>query len=90
MKDNILTLKNKNGKKQDYRILLNIENKETNKNYVIYTMDTKNKDNKSYAYASSYELSEKGNMIKFKSVEDKKELNFIKKVLNSLQIGGEK
>ena len=84
MKDNYLTLKDKKGNKKEYRILLNIEC-DNDINYVIYTDDKKNKDGDIKAYASSYVISEKGNMTKLKQVENKDELDFIEKILDSLE-----
>ena len=85
MKDNVLTLKDKTGKKKDYRILFDIESKEDEINYVIYTDDTKTKDGEIKAFVSTYERSPKGNMTKLKTVTKKEEYEFIEKILNSLQ-----
>ena len=41
MKDNYLTLKDKNGNKKEYRILLNIEDTTNGVNYVVYTDESK-------------------------------------------------
>ena len=84
MKDNYLTLKDKNGKKKEYRILLDIEDTNKKVNYVIYTDDKKDKNGSIKCYASSYILSEKGNMTKLKSVSGKDEFDFLEKVLSSL------
>lgn len=85
MKDNYLTMKDKNGKKHEYRILLDIEDTTKKVNYVIYTDDKKNKDGSIKAYASTYILSEKGNMTKLKPVSEKEEFDFIEKILDSLE-----
>jgi len=85
MKDNYLTLKDKNGKKKEYRILLDIEDTTKSVNYIIYTDDKKDKEGNIKAYASTYVLSEKGNMTKLKPVIDKEEFDFIEKILNSLE-----
>ncbi len=85
MKDNCLTLKDKNGKKKEYRILLDIEDTTKNVNYVIYTDDKKNTDGSTKAYASTYVLSEKGNMTRLKPVENEDEFDFIEKILKSLE-----
>ena len=69
MKDNILTLKDKNGKKHEYRIILDIKNTSSNLNYVIYTDDKKDNSGNISCYASSYVLSDKGNMTKMKAIE---------------------
>lgn len=85
MKENYLTLKDKNGDKKDYRILLNIENNETGINYVIYTDDKVNSKGEVKCYASTYEISDKGNMCKLKPVEMKEEFDFLDKVMESLE-----
>ena len=85
MKDNYLTLKDKNGKKKEYSILLDIEDTTKGVNYVIYTDDKKNSDGDVRAFAATYVLSEKGNMTKLKPVENEDEFDFIEKVLDSLE-----
>jgi len=82
MKDNVIVLKDKNDKKKEYRILFNIQSVKDNKNYVIYTSDNKNKDNEIKAYVATYEISDKGNMTKFKELEEIPE--FIEKIIDSL------
>lgn len=85
MKDNYITLKDKNGKKKEYRILMNIEETSNDVNYLVYTDDSKNKDGLINVYASTYVLSEKGNMTKFKDLETQEEYEFIEKILSSLE-----
>ena len=84
MKDNFLTLKDKNGKKKDYRILFDVEDTTKNVNYVIYTDDKKDKNGSVKCYASTYVLSEKGNMTKLKSVSEDDEFDFLERILSSL------
>ena len=85
MKDNYITLKDKNGKKKEYRILMNIEETSNDVNYLVYTDDSNNKDGLVNVYASTYVLSDKGNMTKFKDLETQEEYEFIEKILNSLE-----
>ena len=85
MKDNYITLKDKNGKKKEYRILMNIEETSNDVNYLVYTDDSKDKNGLVNVYASTYVLSDKGNMTKFKEVETQEEYEFIERVLNSLE-----
>ena len=85
MKDNYLTLKDKSGKKKDYRILLDIENTNKNVNYVIYTEDKKDSNGSIKCYASTYVLSEKGNMTKLKPVVENEDFDFIERILSSLE-----
>ena len=84
MKDNFLMIKDKDGKKKEYRVLLDIEDTSNDVNYIIYTDDKKDKNGSIKCYASSYVLSDKGNMTKFKAIESETEFDFIKDVLNSL------
>lgn len=85
MKDNYITLKDKNGKKKEYRILMNIEETSNDVNYLVYTDDTKNKDGLIKVYASTYVISDKGNMTKFRDLETQEEYEFIEKILSSLE-----
>ena len=85
MKDNTLTLKDKNGEKKDYRILLDIEDTTNKVNYVIYTDDEINDKGETVSYASTYVRSAKGNMTKLKPVIMKEEFDFIEKILGSLE-----
>ncbi len=83
MKDNYLVLKDKNGKKSEYRIILDLKDKKSDLNYVIYTDDKKDENGSVVAYASSYVLSDKGNMTKFKPLNND-EMTFLNKILSSL------
>ena len=85
MKNNTLTLKDDNGEKKDYRILLDIEDTTNKINYVIYTDDKTNKEGETICYASTYVRSAKGNMTKLKPVIMKEEFDFIEKILSSLE-----
>ena len=85
MKDNYLTLKDKNGKKHEYRILLDIEDTNKHVNYVLYTEDKKDKNGSIKCYASTYVLSEHGNMTKLKPVIEEEDFDFIERILNSLE-----
>lgn len=85
MKNNTLTLKDDNGEKKDYRILLDIEDTTNKINYVIYTDDETNKKGETICYASAYVRSSKGNMTKLKPVIMKEEFDFIEKILSSLE-----
>lgn len=87
MKNNFLSLKDKNGNKKEYRILLNVKSSNSKKNYIIYTDEEKNENGDIKAYVSSYILSSKGNMTQLKSVTEKDELSFLSKILYSLESG---
>lgn len=85
MESNYISLKDKTGKKKDYRVLFNIESSESKTNYVIYTDDKMNMYGQINAFISSYELSDKGNMTKLKRITNQNDIEFITKILNSLQ-----
>ena len=85
MKDNYITLKDKNGKKKEYRVLMKIEETSNDVNYLVYTDDVLKSDGSLNAYVSTYILSEKGNMTKFKDLETQEEYEFVEKILSSLE-----
>lgn len=85
MKNNYITLKDKKGQKKEYRIILDIKDTSSNLNYVIYTDEKKDKNGSVIAYASSYVLSDKGNMTKLHALNDSKEFEFIENILSSLE-----
>lgn len=84
MKNNFITLKDKNGKKKEYRIILDARDTSSKKNYIIYTEDKKNKDGSIIVYASSYILSKKGNMTKLSALTKEEEFDFLDNILSSL------
>ena len=73
MKDNYITLKDKEGNKKEYRILMNIEETSNDVNYLVYTDDSINDNGELNVSVSSYVLSDKGNMTKFRELETKEE-----------------
>ncbi len=85
MKNNYLILKDKNGKKREYRVLFDIEDTNKNINYIVYTDDKEDKNGSICAYASSYILSEKGNMTKMKAIENDEEFEILSNILESLE-----
>ena len=85
MKENIVSLKDENGNKKDYRILFDIESFEDNKRYLIYTDDSKTKTGEIKVYASTYVLSKSGNITKLKPISSKEELFFVEKILSSIE-----
>ena len=84
MKDNFLTLKDKNGKKKNYRIILDVRDTSREYNYVLYTEDKKDKNGSIIVYASSYIMSPKGNMTKLKALTNEEEFDFLDNILSSL------
>ena len=85
MKNNYLTLKDKNGKKREYRVLFDVEDTNKSLNYIVYTDDKKDNNGSISCYASSYVLSEKGNMTKMKAIESEEEFEILSNILESLE-----
>ena len=77
--------KDKKGKKKDYRVLLDIKDTSSKLNYLIYTDDKKNSDGSIIAYASSYVLSDKGNITKLHALDESSEFEFLESILSSLE-----
>ncbi|MBO4600641.1 MAG: DUF1292 domain-containing protein [Bacilli bacterium] len=69
-----------NGKETEYEILFTFESEDTNKKYIVYTDNEKDKDGMIKTYASIYE--EDGKMLKLSKIEDDKEWNVVEKLLN--------
>lgn len=85
MKDNHITLKDSHGKKHEYRVILDIEDTTLKVNYLIYTDEEKDKNGNVVCYASTYVLSDKGNVTKLKPISKEEEYDFLSKVLDSLE-----
>ena len=85
MKNNYLTLKDKNGKKREYRVLFDVKETNTKLNYIVYTDDKKDSNGNISCYASSYVLSDKGNMTKMKAIDSEEEFDILSSILESLE-----
>ncbi len=85
MKDNIITLKDSKGKKRDYRVLIDVENTSLKVNFIVYTDEEKDENGDVICYASTYVLSDKGNITKLKPVSSSEEFDFLSKLLCSLE-----
>ena len=84
MKDNVITLKDSKGKKHEYRVLIDVENTSLKVNFIVYTDEEKNENGDVICYASTYVLSDKGNITKLKPVSKPEEFDFLSKILCSL------
>ena len=85
MKNNYLTLKDKTGKKREYRILFDVKETSNNLNYIVYTDDKKDDNGIVSCYASSYVLSDKGNMTQMKAISTEEEFDILSNILESLE-----
>lgn len=80
---NKLILKDSKGK-DEYRIIFDIET-ENDKKYIIYTKDEEVKTDLIKAYSSIYKFNKRTKKYTISSIRSQKELEFVDKVLNSLQ-----
>lgn len=78
-----LILKDSKGK-DEYRILFDIETV-NDKKYIVYTKDEELKPDLIKTYVSIYKFNNKTKKYTISTVKNDKELDFVDKVLNSLQ-----
>ena len=81
MENNTITLKNKNGKKKTYRVILAAQCSEVGKNIIVYTDDIEKNEEKK-AYAIKIDIDGKYTNV------DKKEFQFLMCMLNNFQKWG--
>lgn len=74
------TVTDKDGKKSEYEILFTFESGDTDKKYIVYTANEKDKDGMIKTYASIYE--EDGDELKLTPIEDDKEWNLVEKLID--------
>lgn len=71
------------GKQIECEPLFTFESEETNKQYVVYTDNSKDKDGNVRVFASIYETSDKGNRLL--PIKSEKEWKVIETILKSIQ-----
>jgi len=79
MKDNIIILKDKDGKSKKYKVLLAVEGESVMENLILYTSMNTPKTDKKNVYAVKININ--GEIKK----ESKKEYEFLIDLLNNLQ-----
>ena len=83
MKKNTFSMLDENGNEIVYDVLFTFESEETNKNYIVYTDNTKDESGNVQVYASIYHPEDpKG---KLEAIETDKEWKVIETILNTLQ-----
>lgn len=74
---------NKEGKKVECEVLFTFESEETNKNYIVYTDNTKDSKGNVRVFASTYDPnSENGELL---PIETEKEWNIVEAIIESIQ-----
>lgn len=83
MKKNTFSMLDENGNEIIYDVLFTFESDETNKNYIVYTDNSKDEEGNIQVYASIYDpKNPKG---KLEAIETEKEWKVIETILNTLQ-----
>ena len=83
MKKNTFSMLDENGNEIIYDVLFTFESEETNKNYIVYTDNTKDETGNVEVYASIYDPNDPHS--KFEAIETEKEWKVIETILNTLQ-----
>lgn len=83
MKKNTFSMLDENGNEVVYDVLFTFESEETNKNYIVYTDNSRDESGNVQVYASTYEPNDpKG---KLEAIETDKEWKVIETILDTLQ-----
>ena len=85
MKKNSFTLIDENGNEVEYDVLFTFESEETNKNYIVYTDQTKDDAGNIQVYASIYDPNDPNS--KLEPITTDKEWKVIETILSTLQEG---
>ena len=83
MKKNTFSMLDENGNEVVYDVLFTFESEETNKNYIVYTDNSKDEHGNVQVFASTYDPEDpKG---KLEAIETDKEWKIIETILETLQ-----
>lgn len=83
MKNNKFTLIGEDGKEVEYDVLFTFESEETNRNYIVYTDQTKDSNGNIQVYASIYDPNDPNSRLE--AIETDKEWKVIETILSTLQ-----
>ena len=83
MKKNSFTLIDDNGNEVVYDVLFTFESEETNKNYIVYTDNSRDEAGNAEVYASVYDPDDPHS--KLEAIETEKEWKVIETILQTLQ-----
>ena len=83
MKKNTFTMINQNGEEKVFDVLFTYESEETNKNYIVYTDQSKDDAGNIQVYASTYDPNDPTSPLG--AVETEKEWKVIETILETLQ-----
>lgn len=83
MRKNTFTMIDENGQEVVYDVLFTFESEETNKNYIVYTDQSKDDNGNIQVYASIYDPENPNS--KLEPIETEKEWKVIETILETLQ-----
>lgn len=83
MDKNTFSMIDENGKEITYDVLFTFESEETNKNYIVYTDNSKDEAGNIEVYASIYDPNDP--QSKLEAIETEKEWKVIETILETLQ-----
>ena len=83
MNKNTFTLIDEKGNEVEYDVLFTFESEETNKNYIVYTDNTKDETGNIEVYASIYDPEDPNS--KLEAIQTEKEWKVIETILETLQ-----
>lgn len=83
MEKNTFSMIDENGKEITYDVLFTFESEETNKNYIVYTDNSKDEAGNIEVYASIYDPNDP--QSKLEAIETEKEWKVIETILETLQ-----
>ena len=87
--DNKIVIINEKGKEVEYEVLFTFESDETERNYIVYTDNKKDKKGNTKVYASIYK-EDKDGKTEMLPIESEKEWKVIETILESIQNDGKK
>jgi uncharacterized protein YrzB (UPF0473 family) len=83
MKKNSFSMLDENGNEVVYDVLFTFESEETNKNYIVYTDNTRDEEGNVEVYASIYDPEDPNS--KLEAIKTDKEWKVIETILDTLQ-----
>ena len=81
--ENVFTIIDNNGKERKCEVLFTFESEETNKNYIVYTDNTKDDEGNVRVYASIYKVN--GEKTELEAIESEREWKIVETILTSIQ-----
>lgn len=83
MEENTFKIVDKKGKERTCEVLFTFESEETNKNYMVYTDNTTDKEGNTRVYASIYKATK--DKMELEPIESEREWKIVETILNSIQ-----